>query len=224
MERTSTALPRAIRILLAIRTRLASVGGVQALIAPTGCIQRAHTRSQLQRGASNIHCSEVGPWRVSLRFSPERRLTVSYTNANNVFGITGDRAQLTTGCTKNQLVTPGNGRLKAKRLFQFCLFYDPARDRSRRYRHCIRRQRHRDRQRTRSGECRFRSIENDGAWAAGRICSPISGGVFQHTKPSAVREIPMHNSVPRRLALSAARQSTDGSANWLSSSALRVVW
>lgn len=34
-------------------------------------------------------------------------LTIAYTNANNVFGISEDRAQLTGSCTKNQLVTAG---------------------------------------------------------------------------------------------------------------------
>jgi hypothetical protein len=52
-------------------------------------------------------------------------LTVSYTNANNVFGITGDRAQLTTGCTKNQLVTPGNVDSKLNDYFNSACFTTP---------------------------------------------------------------------------------------------------
>jgi hypothetical protein len=36
-----------------------------------------------------------------------RALTLIATNANNVFGITGDRAQLAPGCAAKDLVTPG---------------------------------------------------------------------------------------------------------------------
>jgi hypothetical protein len=37
-----------------------------------------------------------------------RALTLIGTNANNVYGITGDRAQLAPGCTAEELVTPGS--------------------------------------------------------------------------------------------------------------------
>jgi Carboxypeptidase regulatory-like domain/TonB dependent receptor len=52
-------------------------------------------------------------------------LTVSYTNATNVFGITGDRAQLTAGCTKNQLVTPGSVNSKLNDYFNSACFTTP---------------------------------------------------------------------------------------------------
>jgi hypothetical protein len=53
-------------------------------------------------------------------------LTFSYTNATNVFGITTrDRAQLTAGCTKSQLVTPGSVDRKLNDYFQSACFTTP---------------------------------------------------------------------------------------------------
>lgn len=53
-------------------------------------------------------------------------LTLSYTNATNVFGITGDRVQLTAGCTKSQLVTPGGVDSKLNDYFNSACFTTPS--------------------------------------------------------------------------------------------------
>jgi len=52
-------------------------------------------------------------------------LTLSYTNVTNVFGITGDRAQLAAGCTKSQLVTPGSVDSKLNHYFNSACFTSP---------------------------------------------------------------------------------------------------
>jgi len=52
-------------------------------------------------------------------------LTLSYTNATNVFGITGDRAQLAAGCRKSQLATPGSVDSKLNRYFNSACFTTP---------------------------------------------------------------------------------------------------
>jgi hypothetical protein len=52
-------------------------------------------------------------------------LTFSYTNATNVFGITGDRAQLAAGCMNSQLVTPGSVDSKLNRYFNSACFTTP---------------------------------------------------------------------------------------------------
>jgi hypothetical protein len=52
-------------------------------------------------------------------------LTLSYTNGTNVFGITGDRAQLAAGCTKSQLVTPGSVNSKLNDYFNSACFATP---------------------------------------------------------------------------------------------------
>src|SRR2546428_3562592 len=44
-------------------------------------------------------------------------LTLTGTNSNNVFGITGDRAQLAPGCTYNGLVNPGSIQSKLTNYF-----------------------------------------------------------------------------------------------------------
>ena len=44
-------------------------------------------------------------------------LTIADTNANNVFGISEDRAQLSGNCKKNQLVTAGNVGSKLNNYF-----------------------------------------------------------------------------------------------------------
>src|SRR5260370_3295349 len=52
-------------------------------------------------------------------------LTLSYTNATNVFGITGDRAQLAAGCTKSQIVTPGSADSKLNHYLNSACFTTP---------------------------------------------------------------------------------------------------
>lgn len=52
-------------------------------------------------------------------------LTIAYTNANNVFGISEDRAQLTGGCMKSQLVTGGPVSSKLNDYFDRTCFTVP---------------------------------------------------------------------------------------------------
>jgi hypothetical protein len=52
-------------------------------------------------------------------------LTIAYTNANNVFGISEDRAQLTGACAKNQLVTAGPVGAKLNDYFNKACFASP---------------------------------------------------------------------------------------------------
>jgi hypothetical protein len=52
-------------------------------------------------------------------------LTISYTNANNVFGISEDRAQLSGTCTKTQLVTAGPVGSKLNHYFDTACFATP---------------------------------------------------------------------------------------------------
>jgi len=53
-------------------------------------------------------------------------LTISNTNANNVFGISQDRAQLTGNCTKGQLVTAGSIESKLNHYFSTACFTTPS--------------------------------------------------------------------------------------------------
>jgi hypothetical protein len=53
-------------------------------------------------------------------------LTIADTNANNVFGISEDRAQLAGNCTKNQLVTPGPIGSKLNNYFNGSCFANPS--------------------------------------------------------------------------------------------------
>ena len=51
----------------------------------------------------------LGGWQVATvtTLQSGQRLTITETNSNNVFGITGDRAQIAPGCTYGQLVNTG---------------------------------------------------------------------------------------------------------------------
>ncbi len=52
-------------------------------------------------------------------------LTIADTNANNVFGISEDRAQLSGTCSKNQLVNAGSAQLKLNSYFDAACFTTP---------------------------------------------------------------------------------------------------
>jgi hypothetical protein len=52
-------------------------------------------------------------------------LTIANTNANNVFGITEDRAQLTGNCTKSQIVRAGPIGSKLNNYFNVSCFTNP---------------------------------------------------------------------------------------------------
>jgi hypothetical protein len=53
-------------------------------------------------------------------------LTISETNANNVFGISTDRAQLSGTCSKDQLVNQGSMESKLSGYFNAACFTSPA--------------------------------------------------------------------------------------------------
>jgi hypothetical protein len=53
-------------------------------------------------------------------------LTIADTNANNVFGISEDRAQLSGSCSKSQLVTGGPVKSKLNQYFNRTCFSQPA--------------------------------------------------------------------------------------------------
>lgn len=52
-------------------------------------------------------------------------LTIAFTNANNIFGISEDRAQLSGACTRNQLVTAGPVGAKLNDYFDKACFKSP---------------------------------------------------------------------------------------------------
>src|SRR5207237_10879187 len=52
-------------------------------------------------------------------------LTIAYTNPNNLFGISEDRAQLTGTCTKSQLVSSGPMGAKLNSYFNKSCFTTP---------------------------------------------------------------------------------------------------
>jgi hypothetical protein len=52
-------------------------------------------------------------------------LTVADTNLHNVYGISGDRAQLTGNCAKSQLITAGSIESKLNNYFNFSCFTNP---------------------------------------------------------------------------------------------------
>ena len=61
----------------------------------------------------------LGGWAVSgvATIQSGTALTLVSTNANNIFGITGNRAQLAAGCTNAQVVTPGSVNSKLNNYF-----------------------------------------------------------------------------------------------------------
>jgi TonB dependent receptor len=76
---------------------------------------------------SGLKHSLFGGWALAsvVTVQSGTALTLSYTNATNVFGITGDRAQLTAGCTKSQLVTSGSVDSKLNNYFNSACFTTP---------------------------------------------------------------------------------------------------
>ena len=61
---------------------------------------------------------------VTIQF--DSALTISDTNANNVFGISEDRAQLSGTCSKSQLVKGGSVESKSGGYFNASCFTSPA--------------------------------------------------------------------------------------------------
>ena len=68
-----------------------------------------------------------GGWATSgvLTLQSGAALTIAYNNATNVFGITGDRAQLAPGCSKSNLVTSGSVESKLTNYFNASCFTTP---------------------------------------------------------------------------------------------------
>ena len=52
-------------------------------------------------------------------------LTIGYNNATNVFGISQDRAQIASGCSTSNLVTPGSVQSKLNNYFNKACFTTP---------------------------------------------------------------------------------------------------
>ena len=69
----------------------------------------------------------LGGWEVATVVTVQSgtALTIADTNANNVFGISEDRAQLTGNCTKGQLVTAGSIGSKLNHYFNTACFTTP---------------------------------------------------------------------------------------------------
>ncbi len=69
----------------------------------------------------------LGGWSISgvTTFQTGRPLTILFTNPNNAYGITNDRAQLAPGCTHDNLVTPGNVKGKLRNYFRSDCFTTP---------------------------------------------------------------------------------------------------
>jgi hypothetical protein len=69
----------------------------------------------------------LGGWELAaiVTIQSGSALTIADTNANNVFGISEDRAELTGNCTKNQLVTSGSIASKLNNYFNVSCFATP---------------------------------------------------------------------------------------------------
>jgi hypothetical protein len=69
----------------------------------------------------------LGNWSVSAVATVQSgdALTILYANSSNVFGIGADRAQLTPGCTKAQVVTAGSVQQKLNNYFNSSCFTTP---------------------------------------------------------------------------------------------------
>ena len=69
----------------------------------------------------------LGGWDVAgvVTIQSGSALTISYTNASNVFGISTDRAQLSGTCSKNQLVKQGSVQSKLGAYFDAACFASP---------------------------------------------------------------------------------------------------
>jgi hypothetical protein len=68
-----------------------------------------------------------GGWSASgvLTLQSGTALTIAYSNATNVFGISTDRAQLAPGCSPSSLVSPGSIQNKLTKYFKASCFTTP---------------------------------------------------------------------------------------------------
>jgi TonB dependent receptor/Carboxypeptidase regulatory-like domain len=77
--------------------------------------------------AGRLRRAILGEWALTAvaTIQSGSALTIADTNADNVFGISEDRAQLTGKCTKNQLVTGGSPTSKLNSYFHASCFTTP---------------------------------------------------------------------------------------------------
>ena len=78
-------------------------------------------------GPKDLHSlagEALGGWQVGTvtTLQSGQLLTLTETNANNVFGITSDRAQIASGCTYSQLVTSGSAKQNLTNYFNKSCF------------------------------------------------------------------------------------------------------
>jgi len=78
--------------------------------------------------SSGVPRAVLGGWDLAaiLTIQSGAALTIAGTNANNVFGISEDRAQLSGRCTKNQIVTGGPSSSKLNKYFNTACFTNPS--------------------------------------------------------------------------------------------------
>ena len=77
--------------------------------------------------ATGLQREFLGGWELAaiVTIQSGSALTIADTNANNVFGISEDRAELTGDCKKNQLVTSGSTASKLNTYFNVSCFATP---------------------------------------------------------------------------------------------------
>jgi hypothetical protein len=77
--------------------------------------------------SAGVRRALLGGWDIAsiVTIQSGSALTISATNANNVFGISTDRAQLSGTCSKDQLVTGGAVQSKLNRYFNASCFTSP---------------------------------------------------------------------------------------------------
>ncbi|UWZ86841.1 TonB-dependent receptor [Occallatibacter riparius] len=82
---------------------------------------------EIPGSAEGVHGAILSKWRLSAitTIQSGSSLTISNTNANNVFGISEDRAQLSGTCSKGQLVKSGTVESKLTSYFRTECFASP---------------------------------------------------------------------------------------------------
>ena len=77
--------------------------------------------------SAGLHRALLGGWDLAsiVTIQSGSALTISDTNANNVFGISEDRAQISGTCTKNQLIKGGAMESKLSGYFSAACFMSP---------------------------------------------------------------------------------------------------
>jgi len=77
--------------------------------------------------SKRLERAALGGWSLSAVATVQSgdALTVIYTNSNNIFGISQDRAQLSSACTNGQFVTQGSVQSKLNDYFNAVCFTTP---------------------------------------------------------------------------------------------------